>query len=211
MPTAKAASPGINKPANCQIMNTNTSNPEITGPPAKPEFIPDTPVQPQIPFEPEIIPEPAVKPSERPQELPPVREARWVGLSVLLMLVMALLPGCTEDHQIPASEIEIRTLPFSLATQSTVFRMEAVQLGDQPVVEHGVVYTAYFRGVGNHNQQPTVSDNKVAFDTKLSLGANEYSYAKDIIAGRTFFYYRAYAILDDHSIVYANKLSYVIE
>ncbi|WP_342088749.1 hypothetical protein [Dyadobacter sp. OTU695] len=192
-------------------MNTTTPNPEIAGSPAKPEFIPDTPVQPQIPFEPEIIPEPAVKPSEQPQELPPIREAGWASLIILLMLVMTLFSGCTKDHQIPVSEIEIRTLPFSLATQSTVFRMEAVQLGDQPVVEHGVVYTAYFRGVGNHNQLPTVSDNKVAFDTKLSLGANEYTYAKDIIAGRTFFYYRAYAILDDHSVVYANKLSYVIE
>lgn len=192
-------------------MNITTPTPEIAGQPAKPEFIPGSPVQPQIPYEPEIIPEPGVKPPEQPQELPPIREARWTSLSVLLMLAMALLSGCTKDHQIPIFEIEIRTLPFSLATQSTVFRMEAVQLGDKPIVEHGVVYTAYFRGVGNHNQLPTTRDNKVAFDTKLSLGANEYSYAKDIIAGRTYFYYRAYAILDDHSVVYANKLSYVIE
>jgi len=192
-------------------MNTTTPNPEIASPPARPEFIPETPIQPQIPFEPEIIPEPAVKPSEQPQELPPIREVRWASLNVLLILVMTLLSGCTKDHQIPVSQIEIKTLPFSLATLSTVFRMEAVRLGDKPVVEHGVVYTAYFRGVGNHNQQPTVGDNKVAFDTKLSVGTNEYVYAKDIIAGRTFFYYRAYAILDDNSVVYANKLSYVIE
>ncbi len=215
------------------MTNMPTPNPEIDRP-TKPEFIPDVPVQPQIPYEPEIVPEPVPKPFEQPQELPPLKETRLKKASVnslmpparnrapvralplsfksvLLVLTMVFLSSCVKDHQIPASQIEIRTLPFSLATQSTVFRMEAIQLGDQAIVEHGVVFTAYFRGVGNHNQLPTVGDNKVPFDKKLILGTNEYSYVKDIIAGRTFFYYRAYAILEDNSIVYANRFSHTIE
>jgi hypothetical protein len=209
------------------MTNMPAPNPEIDRP-TKPEFVPDIPVQPQIPYEPEIVPEPAPKIVEQPEELPPLKETRSINSlmphnplpvrahpqsfkSVFLVLAMIFLSSCVKDHQIPASQIEIRTLPFSPATQSTVFRMEAVQLGDQDIIEHGVVFTAYFRGVGNHNQLPTVSDSKVPFDTKLTLGTNEYSYVKDIIAGRTFFYYRAYAILEDNSIVYANRLSYTIE
>lgn len=216
------------------MKNILTINPEIGGQPAKPEFIPDAPVRPQIPYEPEIVPEPEPRPLTQPEELPPRKEGRSTPASVsglvpklfnqapskahqpashlvFLVLVTAMLSSCVKDHQIPASQIEIRTLPFSPATQSTVFRIQATQLGDQPIIEHGVVFTAYFRGVGSHNQLPIISDNKVAFDKKLILGTNEYSYMKDIIAGRTFFYYRAYAILGDNSVVYANRLSYIIE
>lgn len=211
-----------------------TINPEIGGQPAKPEFIPDAPVRPQIPYEPEIVPEPEPRPLTQPEELPPRKEGSSTQASVsgpmpkpfnqvpskvhqpsshvvVLVSVMAMLSSCVKDHQIPASQIEIRTLPFSPTTQSTIFRMEAIQLGDQEIIEHGVVFTAYFRGVGNHNQLPTPSDNKVVFDKKLALGTNEYAYMKDVLAGRTFFYYRAYAILGDNSIVYANRLSYTIE
>lgn len=216
------------------MKNMLTINPEIGGQPARPEFIPDAPVRPQIPYEPEIVPEPEPRPLIQPEELPPRKEGRSTRASVsglvpkpfnqapskthqpashlvFLVFVTAMLSSCVKDHQIPASQIEIRTLPFSPATQSTVFRIQATQLGDQSIIEHGVVFTAYFRGVGNHNQLPTISDNKVVFDNKLMLGTNEYAYMKDIIAGRTFFYYRAYAILSDNSVVYANRLSYTIE
>ncbi|SDF55992.1 hypothetical protein SAMN04487996_111145 [Dyadobacter soli] len=216
------------------MKNILTIDPEIGGQPAKPEFIPDAPVRPQIPYEPEIVPEPEQHPLTQPEELPPRKEGGSTQASVsslvpktfnkvppsahrlsshlvFLVLVMAMLSSCVKDHQIPTSQIQILTLSFSPATQSTVFRIQATQLGDQPIIEHGVVFTAYFRGVGNHNQLPTISDNKVVFDNKLILGTNEYAYMKDIIAGRTFFYYRAYAILSDNSVVYANRLSYTIE
>ena len=128
-----------------------------------------------------------------------------------LFCLVSLLSACTKDHDIPASKIDIRTLAFEPSIISTVFKIQTNALGDKPITEHGVVYTAYFRGVGNHNLEPTINDNKVLFDTDLVAGVNEFTYLKDIIAGRTFFYYRAYAILNDNSVVYANRLSHTIE
>lgn len=139
------------------MKNILTINPEIGGQPAKPEFIPDAPVRPQIPYEPEIVPAPEPRPLTQPEELPPRKEGRSTPASVsgpvpklfnqasskahqpashlvFLVLVTAMLSSCVKDHQIPASQIEIRTLPFSPATQSTVFRIQATQLGDQPII-----------------------------------------------------------------------------
>ena len=128
-----------------------------------------------------------------------------------LFCSVMLLSACTKDHDVPSPVVDIRTLTFQPSTLSTVFKIQANALGDKPITEHGVVYTAYFRGVGNHNLEPTINDNKVVYDTDLVIGVNEFTYLKDIIAGRTFFYYRAYAILNDNSVVYANRLSHTIE
>jgi len=98
--------------------------------------------------------------------------------------------ACTKDHELPGSYLDIHTLPMHPSTLSTTFAIGTNALGDKPILEHGIVYTAYFRGVGNHNLEPTIEDNRVIFDTNLMLGTNEFTYFKDIIAGRTFFYYR---------------------
>lgn len=119
--------------------------------------------------------------------------------------------ACTKDHELPGSYPDIQTLPMRPSTLSTTFAIKANALGHKPILEHGIVYTAYFRGAGNHNLEPTVEDNRVIFDTNLMVGTNEFTYLKDFIAGRTFFYYRAYVILSDNSVVYANRLSYTIE
>jgi len=54
--------------------------PEIPAVPERPEFIPEVPVKPNIPDMPEIIPETDPKPSERPAELPPVKEPGWTAV-----------------------------------------------------------------------------------------------------------------------------------
>lgn len=128
----------------------------------------------------------------------------------IAILSMILLVFSCNDHVIPDSELSFKTLPFEHADTTTIFKIQVDDQGKKPVKEYGIVYTAYFRGVGNHNLDPTVDDNKIKFDTAFMLGINQFGYTKDFINGKTFFYYRAYAILDDGSVIYGNRISLTI-
>lgn len=132
---------------------------------------------------------------------------RTLPIAILSMILLAF--SCN-DHVIPDSQLSFRTLPFEHVDTTTIFRIQVEDQGNKPVREHGIVYTAYFRGVGNHNQNPTIDDNKIRFDNALMLGINQFTYTKDFIDGKTFFYYRAYAILDDGSVVYGNRINFTV-
>lgn len=130
-------------------------------------------------------------------------------LSIIIISALFMASSCT-DHVTPHSELSIKTLPFEHVNSTTIFKIQVDDQGERPVKEYGIVYTAYYRGTGNHNLDPTIDDNKITFNTALMLGINQFTYTKDFINGRTFFYYRAYAILEDGSVVYGNRISFTI-
>lgn len=83
------------------------------------------------------------------------------------------------------------------------FKVRVDKLGDLPVTEHGILHLAFFRAENDHDYVPRIEHGtKIKFDGPLVLGANTYRYTGDAFAGRYFFYYRAYAIKNDGSVVY---------
>jgi len=128
----------------------------------------------------------------------------------IAILSLILLTFSCDDHVIPNGNLLLKTLPFEHVNTTTIFKIQVDHQGKKPVIEYGIVYTAYFRGAGNHKLDPTVDDIKIIFDTPFMLGINQFNYTKDFINGKTFFHYRAYAILDDGSVIYGNRISFTI-
>lgn len=89
------------------------------------------------------------------------------------------------------------------------YQIQVDEVGDKPVTEYGIVYTAYPRGLGGHNFQPTIADNKIEFTSPIAAGVNTFT-GTIRNSGATFYYYRAYAIVDG-SPVYGTYLSYTVE
>ena len=126
-----------------------------------------------------------------------------VGLTCLMIGLLSLT-HCV-DHVL--DPLVIKTLPF---TTGLTFKVEATSLGDKPVTEYGIVNTSYLRASPTpHNMDPTVADRKIVFPTSIGLGINQHVIpSSTFFSGQTFFYYRAYAILDDGSVIYGNRLAY---
>ena len=117
--------------------------------------------------------------------------------------LLLLLSDCA-DHTL--APLVIKTLPF---TSGITFKVEVTALGDKPVTEYGIVYTAYFRASQDpHILDPTINNSKIIFPAPFQLGTSEYLYPTDFFQGRTFFYYRAYAIQNDGSVAYGNRIGY---
>ncbi|GLU52943.1 hypothetical protein [Dyadobacter frigoris] len=82
-------------------------------------------------------------------------------------------------------------------------------MSDKPVTEYGIVYTAYVRGQGDHNFQPTIADHKIVFTDSIAAGLNTFIGTVPN-NGQTFYYYRAYGIVDGIP-VYGTYLAYTVE
>ena len=131
-------------------------------------------------------------------------------LSATVLFVLFAVSACSlQDHNIPTLPISIKTLPIEFDS-GTWFNVQVDNLGDKAVKEYGAVYTSYYKGVGNHNYQPTIANARVKFSTPIALGKNQQKFNGDFIFGQTFFYYRAYAILEDDSVVYGDMISFTV-
>jgi hypothetical protein len=111
------------------------------------------------------------------------------------------LSACT-DHDIEANLPALTTLK---SFGSSGYQIQVDRIGDKPVLEYGIAYTSYVRGVGNHKLSPTIADSKIVFEDPMAPGLNVY---KNVLpnSGATFFYYRAYAMVQD-SVVYGSVLA----
>jgi hypothetical protein len=121
---------------------------------------------------------------------------------VLLLAICLFFSGCSfQDHVIPEMlQIETETVAYD---DGWNFKVRADKLGDTPVTEHGILYLAFFRASNDNDYVPRLEHgSKIKFDGPLVLGANMYKYTGNAFAGRYFFYYRAYAIKGDGSVVY---------
>jgi len=129
-------------------------------------------------------------------------------ISLLLAGLVVSLSACMEDHRLEL--LGLTTLKYEYKpTFGFVFKIKINNIGDTPIVEHGIVYTAYYKGAGNHKINPTVDvDPKIVFTSPIKVGINEGVFKNginnDFIFGRTYFYYRAYAILNNGIIAYSN-------
>lgn len=132
-----------------------------------------------------------------------MKPGKACSLVVLLLTLLLGLSRCM-DHDL--APLTLRTLPF---TTGLTFQVEATELGSKPVTEFGIVYTAYFRASQEpHTMQPTLSNTKIVFPGPMKLGVNQLVYTSDFFGGRTFFYYRAYALLEGGAVVYGNSIGY---
>ncbi len=128
--------------------------------------------------------------------------------TIVILMMLALAQGCT-DHLTPG-RIQLTTLPFEVQNGQFTFAVQVDEPGDLPVKEYGVVYTAYFRGAGSPNLDPTVDDNRIRFNLPMVTGLNKFDFGANFFNGRTFFYYRAFAITDDNTVVYGNRLTFTL-
>lgn len=96
------------------------------------------------------------------------------------------LTGCITDHNIEPVFATMITLPYEYKNQAFDFKIQVDDLGNQSIIEYGIVYTAYFRGQGNHNMLPTIADSKIVFNSPITSGVNQYSYYQDFINGKAF-------------------------
>ncbi|MCF0075807.1 hypothetical protein LZD49_35405 [Dyadobacter sp. CY261] len=122
--------------------------------------------------------------------------------SIFILTLCLFLSGCSlQDHVVPeALEIGTETVTFNSGWD---FKLRADKLGDIPPTEHGILYLAFFKASNDTDYVPRIEHgSKIKFDGPLVLGANSYKYTGNAFAGRSFFYYRAYAIKSDGSVVY---------
>lgn len=127
-----------------------------------------------------------------------LQSASWM----LCLAIFLFLSGCSvQDHVMPQM-LEIGTEAVAY-NNGWNFKVRADKLGDLPVTEHGILYLSFFRASDDHDYLPRIEHgNKIKFDGPLVSGANTHKYTGDAFAGRYFFYYRAYAITNDGSVVY---------
>ncbi|MCF0048580.1 hypothetical protein LXM25_00845 [Dyadobacter sp. LJ53] len=121
---------------------------------------------------------------------------------MLFLAICLFFTGCSfQDHVIPELlQIGTETVAYN---DGWNFKVRADKLGDTPVTEHGILYLAFFRASNDNDYVPRIEHgSKIKFDGTLVLGANTYKYTGNAFAGRYFFYYRAYAVKADGSVVY---------
>ncbi|WP_159477333.1 hypothetical protein [Dyadobacter sp. 3J3] len=125
--------------------------------------------------------------------------------TALFFSTLVFLSSCT-DHNIEPGVFGLTTLK---SFGGSGYQVQIDALGDKPVTEYGIVYTAYPRGLGDHNIQPTVADNKIKFTSPITKGVNTFT-GTIPNSGSTFYYYRAYAIVDNIP-VYGTYLAYTVQ
>jgi hypothetical protein len=127
---------------------------------------------------------------------------------VFCMALSSLFSGCSlQDHPIPET-LAIRTEPVEY-NNGWDFAIQADKLGSLPVTEHGILFLAFFRASTDTDYVPRIEHgSRIKFDGPLILGQNKFKYTGNGFDGRYFFFYRAYAILSDGSVVYGNIVNY---
>jgi hypothetical protein len=127
--------------------------------------------------------------------------------SVILMSLFLFAHACV-DHQIPGTPPQLETLKWSSGNGwkcSYTFNLDIKDVGTMPVKEYGIVYT--FNGIGNPRVgNPVVeSDMKEVFPMPFLPGPKS-KLSGDICGPNV--YYRAYAILENNSVVYGQEIAF---
>lgn len=138
---------------------------------------------------------------------------KYIQLSAVILMLALSFTGCTLKDHVPQEKLELNTMPVEF-NNGWEFNVEAVKLGDLPVKEYGILYLSFFRASSDNDYVPRIEHGgRMKFDSKLMQGVNTQVYKTapgepDAFAGRYFFYYRAYAILGDGSVIYGGIYNY---
>ncbi|MEO6285703.1 MAG: hypothetical protein ABIN80_11625 [Dyadobacter sp.] len=102
-----------------------------------------------------------------------------------------------QDHVVPQKEAQIKTESRAdLGTGVWNYRLSITDLGNVPITEYGIVYVTSALPAP---LTPTVSDTKIIFPLITTLGLKTRPGLKPVGAN---IFYRAYAILENGSVVY---------
>jgi hypothetical protein len=107
-----------------------------------------------------------------------------------------------EDHVVPVREAQIKTESHvDLGTGVWDFKLSITDLGNVPITEYGIVYVTSALPAP---LTPTVSDTKIIFPLVTTLGLKTRPALRPV---GIQLYYRAYAILENGSIVYGETIN----
>ncbi|PSL28727.1 hypothetical protein [Dyadobacter jiangsuensis] len=133
-------------------------------------------------------------------------------LSVLgaVLLSLFLFSYSCQDHQVPGEPPLLSTheLFYDSINGKCSFttELEVLNIGTIPVTEYGVVFSAVGGGDGPFTDTPMVeTHSKVIFDMPFSTGVKT-KVGPQICTNNN--YYRAYAILSNGTVVYAQTLHF---
>ncbi|TLV01021.1 hypothetical protein [Dyadobacter luticola] len=126
----------------------------------------------------------------------------------LSCLLLAVISNSCTDHAMPSVLPEIETLAVTSAPSGikcgTFFSANVISVGTMPVKKFGVVLTA--RGVNQVHPNPVVNvDYEVVLDLPFQPGIKGAT-GPQVCTNE--IYYRAYAILEDDTVVYGNELHF---
>ena len=125
----------------------------------------------------------------------------------LIFALMLFTQACV-DHELPGNPPQLETLKWTSGNGwkcSYTFNLDIKDVGTKTVKEYGIVYTT--KGVGNPRVgNPVVeSDMKEVFPMPFLPGP-KHKLSGEVCGGNV--YYRAYAILEDNSVVYGNAIAF---
>jgi hypothetical protein len=117
-----------------------------------------------------------------------------------------------EDHKIALAPPVLKTLPVTqkgtqqVPVMSTIYKLEVLDTGTRQVSEYGVLYHTYYEVELESDPTPvtvpTVENSvKHPFSETFGVGLKELITDSQFPL-RTYVFQRAYAILDDGSVIY---------
>ena len=127
---------------------------------------------------------------------------------ILCLAICFSLFGCSDKDNVNPELLEITTDSVSYS-DGWNFKIQVDKLGNIPVVEHGILHLSFFRNSSDRDYVPRIEHGaRMKFEKPLVAGTNTYNYKGDAFAGKYFYYYRAYAIKSDGSVVYGEARNY---
>lgn len=137
-----------------------------------------------------------------------------IRLFGMLAFVLLYSMSCT-DHVIPpdqGAEIKIKTLETQLNYKPENFYVVGAKLevvGSKAIKEIGIVYSLRLLNNPSFHTNPTVADTKVISVTNPKE-VGDYKVGHNLpVASFETMYYRAFAILEDDTVVYGEVMEYI--
>ena len=124
-------------------------------------------------------------------------------------MLLSLFANACVDHDLPGTPPQLETLNITSGVWkcSVTFNLDIKDVGTIPVKEYGMVYN--MQGTGNPRVgNPVVgTDYKQIFPMPFLPGKRTLLNSVSNTCG-PFLYYRAYAILEDDSVVYGQEIAF---
>lgn len=131
----------------------------------------------------------------------------------LVVCFLFSLNACSLQDHVEPQKLKLSTPAFDYSDDFKMrFKVQVDALGDLPVTEYGILHLSFFRADNDKDYTPRIEHGaRMPFDQSIALGTNSYVYTGSAFAGKYFFFYRAYAVLSDGSVVYGEIKSFTFE